>query len=272
MTIALKKDNEVLKTQVTEDSGDFKFDLLLPGKYKITAIAIGYHSKNVDTEITGSNTIDLGEISVSSQTNNLQEVAISGDRPIIKQEVDRISYDIQADPESKVLTVLDMMRKVPLLSLDADDNIKLKGSGNYKILINGKPSSMVVRSPKDVLKSMPASSIQKIEVITTPPSKYDSEGLSGIINIITTKKIDNGYNGSLTLRAAIRLTMLSRSQRKVVPNSSWKRFAERMFLFALVPTDTISMLNQVFFLICSASSRSVTGVCADTWYRPYLLP
>ena len=80
------------------------------------------------------------------------------------------------------------------------DNIKLKGSGNYKILINGKPSNMVARSPKDVLRSMPASSIQKIEVITTPPAKYDSEGLDGIINIITSKKIDNGYNASLNLR------------------------------------------------------------------------
>lgn len=202
MTIALKKNNEVLKTQVTEDAGDFKFDKLAPGKYIITAIAIGYNSKSVDAELTGSNNVDLGRIAVASQVNNLKEVAITSDRPIIKQEVDRISYDIQADPESKVLTVLDMMRKVPLLSLDADDNIKLKGSGNYKILINGKPSSMVVRSPKDVLKSMPASSIQKIEVITTPPSKYDSEGLAGIINIITTKKIDNGYNGSLNLRGS----------------------------------------------------------------------
>jgi hypothetical protein len=202
MTIALKKDNVVIKTQVTEDAGDFKFDQLAPGQYKITAIAIGYHSKNADAAVKDLTANDLGKIMVSSQVNNLKEVAIAGDRPIIKQEVDRISYDIQADPESKVLTVLDMMRKVPLLSLDADDNIKLKGSGNYKILINGKPSSMVVRSPKDVLKSMPASSIQKIEVITTPPSKYDSEGLAGIINIITTKKIDNGYNGSLTLRGS----------------------------------------------------------------------
>ena len=202
MTIALKRNNEVLKTQVTEDAGDFNFDKLTPGKYLITAIAIGYNSKSVNAEVTGSIAIDLGQITVSSQVNNLKEVAITSDRPIIKQEVDRISYDIQADPESKVLTVLDMMRKVPLLSLDGDDNIKLKGSGNYKILINGKPSSMVARSPKDVLKSMPASSIQKIEVITTPPSKYDSEGLAGIINIITTKKIDNGYNGSLSVRGS----------------------------------------------------------------------
>lgn len=201
MTIALKKDKVVIKTMVTKTNGSFSFDNMEPGKYMVTAIAIGYNVKNVAAEITSEkNTSDLGNIIVAAQTNNLKEVSVIGDRPIIKQEVDRISYDIQADPESKVLTALDMMRKVPLLSLDADDNIKLKGSGNYKILINGKPSNMVARSPKDVLRSMPASSIQKIEVITTPPSKYDSEGLAGIINIITSKKIDNGYNASLNLR------------------------------------------------------------------------
>ena len=82
-----------------------------------------------------------------------------------------------------------------MVSIDADDNIQVKGSGNFKVLINGRPSSLVARDPKEVFKSMPASNIQKIEVITTPPAKYDSEGLAGIINIITNKKIDNGYNG-----------------------------------------------------------------------------
>ncbi|MET4137791.1 outer membrane beta-barrel protein [Pedobacter sp. UYP1] len=199
MTIALKRDNVVIKTMVVNASGNFSFEKIAPGQYTVTAIAIGYNAKNVSVSLTNGAT-DLGSILMVSQSNNLKEVSVTADRPLIKQEIDRISYDIQADPESKGLTVLDMMRKVPLLSLDADDNIKLKGSGNYKILINGKPSTMVARSPKDVLRSMPASSILRIEVITTPPAKYDSEGLSGIINIITSKKIDNGYNGSLNLR------------------------------------------------------------------------
>ncbi len=201
ITLAIKKDGTVIKTTVTSEKGLFEFSNIAAGKYTLTAIAVGYNSKTLNFELNeAKNTFDAGKISIPSQVNNLSEVSVSAMRPVIKQEVDRISYDIQADPESKVLTALDMMRKVPLLSLDADDNIKLKGSGNYKILINGKPSSMVARSPKDVLRSMPASSIQKIEVITTPPAKYDSEGLSGIINIITNKKIDNGYNGSLNLR------------------------------------------------------------------------
>ncbi|WAC40425.1 outer membrane beta-barrel protein [Pedobacter sp. SL55] len=99
-----------------------------------------------------------------------------------------------------MLSVLDMMRKVPLLSVDADDNVKLKGTGNYRILINGKPSGVLTRDPKEYLRSMPANGVQKIEVITTPPSKYESEGLSGIINIITSKKVANGYNGNVNAR------------------------------------------------------------------------
>lgn len=200
ITIAIKKDGTLIKTAVTPENGTFSLNIPY-GKYTLTAIAVGYTARTIPFELSAaSKSFDAGKIILASQTNNLSEVAVSALKPVIKQEVDRISYDIQADPESKMLSALDMMRKVPLLSLDADDNIKLKGSGNYKILINGKPSGMVARSPKEVLRSMPASSIQKIEVITTPPAKYDSEGLSGIINIITNKKIDNGYNGSLTLR------------------------------------------------------------------------
>ena len=80
------------------------------------------------------------------------------------------------------------------------DNIKLKGKGNYKILINGKESALMAKNPSDVLRSMPATNIERIEVITTPPAKYDAEGLAGIINIITKKKMDEGYNIGLNGR------------------------------------------------------------------------
>jgi outer membrane receptor for ferrienterochelin and colicin len=121
-------------------------------------------------------------------------VSVTAARPLMKQEVDRLSYDVLADPESKTLTALDMIRKVPLLSVDANDAIKLRGSGNYKILLNGKESAIMARNPSDILKSMPGANIVKIEVITTPPAKYDAEGLAGIINIITKKNADQGYN------------------------------------------------------------------------------
>jgi len=197
-TVALKKDTTVLKTAVSNEQGKFSFAAIKPGKYTLILGSIGYQSKQISVDIVKD--FDLGKVMMKPQGNDLNEVAIVSSKPIIKQEPDRIVYDTQADPESKVLSVLDMMRKVPLLSVDADDNVKLKGTGNYRILINGKPSGVLTRDPKEFLRSMPASGVQKIEVITTPPSKYESEGLSGIINIITSKKVGNGYNGNLNTR------------------------------------------------------------------------
>ncbi|MET3114176.1 hypothetical protein AAKU52_001909 [Pedobacter sp. CG_S7] len=84
-----------------------------------------------------------------------------------------------------------------MLSLDGDENILLKGRGNYKMFINGRPSALVAHNPTEALKAMPANSVQKIEVITTPPAKYDAEGLAGIINIVTNKRLVDGYNGSI---------------------------------------------------------------------------
>lgn len=129
----------------------------------------------------------------------LGEVNIRAQKPVIRQEADRIVYDLQADPESRSKSVLEMMRKVPFLSLDASNNILLKGNSSYKIFINGKPSGMLTHNPKEVLGSMPASAIKEIEVITTPPSKYDGEGLAGIINIILVKKTTDGMSGVINL-------------------------------------------------------------------------
>ena len=197
-TIALKKDSIVIKSVISDEHGKFSFAAINPGAYTLIVGSLGYKSKQIAIKVADET--DLGKILMKPQGNDLNEVSIVGSKPIIKQEPDRIVYDTQADPESKVLTVLDMMRKVPLLSVDADDNVKLKGTGNYRILINGKPSGILTRDPKEYLRSMPANGVQKIEVITTPPSKYESEGLAGLINIITSKKTDNGYNGNVNVR------------------------------------------------------------------------
>ena len=137
----------------------------------------------------------------SGQDNvrGLKEVSITGKKAIIKQKSDRIIYNLQADPDSKGSSVLNMMRKIPYLSVDGGDRVLLKGNSNFKVLINGKPSGILENNLTDLLKSMPASTIQSIEVVTIPPSKYDAEGLAGIINIITSKKEDNGYNGTLNV-------------------------------------------------------------------------
>jgi outer membrane receptor protein involved in Fe transport len=197
ITIALKKQNIAIKTAVSAADGSFTISKIEAGNYELTIVALGYNAKTIKLELAPEDTRNLGKINIIATSSNLAEVNVTAAKPVIKQEIDRITYDIQADPESKVNNVLDMMRKIPLLSVDGEDNIKLKGSGSYKILINGKPSSLVARNPSEVFKTMSASNIEKIEVITTPPAKYDSEGLAGIINIITKKNIDAGYKGGL---------------------------------------------------------------------------
>ncbi|GAA3926753.1 TonB-dependent receptor [Chitinophaga oryziterrae] len=143
-----------------------------------------------------SNTV-LAQTADSAKT--LKEVAIIANKTFVQQKADRIIYNLQADPESKGNSVLGMMRKIPFITLDGSDNILLKGNAGFKVLINGKSSSMVNGNLTAILRSMPASTIQKIEVITVPPAKYDAEGLAGIINIITDRKVNEGYNGTLNV-------------------------------------------------------------------------
>lgn len=160
---------------------------------------------NIKTALTIVLTVTTTALMAQTKTADttkvtiLKEVSIKADKPIIKQEVDRITYDLQADPQSKMSNVLEMMRKVPFVTVDGSDNIMLKGNASYKILINGKPSSLMECDAKAILRSMPASTIQKIEIYTTPPAKYDAEGLGGVINIITNKKLVDGYNGTLNI-------------------------------------------------------------------------
>ncbi|HLO46385.1 MAG TPA: outer membrane beta-barrel protein [Leadbetterella sp.] len=202
VTVNLLKDKNLpVKVDYSKADGSFQFAGMKPYKYYLVIGGVGSKSKTIQADLTDSSKtmLDLGNILMAESTLGLKELSVTATKQIVHQEVDRIAYDTQADPESKVFSVLEMMRKIPHLSLDADENIQLKGSGDFRIFINGKPSSMMERSYKEVLRSMPASSIQKIEVITTPPSKYDAEGLAGIINIITNKALDNGYNGSVNI-------------------------------------------------------------------------
>lgn len=201
ITLALKDSTgqQPVKSALTKPDGTFEITQITPKAYQLVIIAIGYQAKTINIPAF-SKTFDAGNIILAGATNQLKEVGITASRPLVRQEIDRLSYDVQADPDSKALTAMDMIRRVPLLTVDGDDNIQLQGSGSYRIFINGKPSALLASNPKDILRSMPANTIQKIEVITTPPSKYDSEGLAGIINIITFKKTTDGYNGTVTSR------------------------------------------------------------------------
>lgn len=114
----------------------------------------------------------------------LQDLEVVTQRQLIKNDIDRVTYDVQADADSKTKTALDMLRKVPLVSVDGEDNIRVKGGSAYRIYKNGHPDPSISQNPKEVLKAIPASMIKRIEVITEPGAKYDAEGVSAILNIV----------------------------------------------------------------------------------------
>jgi len=195
MVELLKKDGLQLVGQCnTDSSGRFSITVTDNSAHLIRVSLLGYHVHSA--EINDKEDLVLPAIFLEPDVKELKEVIIASSSPLVRQEVDRLVYDVQADPENKINSVLDMLRKVPLVSVDADDNVKLKGSSSYKVLIDGHSSSLVVNDPKDVFRSMAASNIQRIEVITIPPAKYDADGLAGIINIITIKKVSDGYSGN----------------------------------------------------------------------------
>ncbi|MHC2991788.1 hypothetical protein OB13_09395 [Pontibacter sp. HJ8] len=191
--------NQAIKSTFTKDNGSFELTGLPEKPYQLVLSYVGYKTRTLPLPAFTSSTIDLGKLTLVSSAKQLKEVQVVTEKLLVEQDIDKITYNVDADPESQTLTALDMLRKVPLLTVDADDNIKLNGNSNYRVLINGKTSSLFVRSPKDVFRSMPANTIKSIEVITNPPSKYEAEGVGGILNIITHKKNIGGYNGSVNL-------------------------------------------------------------------------
>ena len=129
----------------------------------------------------------------------LDGVTITAQRQLIKQEIDRIGYDVQADEDAKTQMLMDMLRKVPMVTIDGEDNIKVKGNTNFKIYKNGHLDPSLTKNAKEIFKAMPASSVKRIEVITDPGAREDAEGVDAILNIVMvdTRQME-GVTGSVS--------------------------------------------------------------------------
>ena len=182
---------------------DGKFSLEAPaaGKYIFSAAMTGYTNYKKELVLDNSQRrVDLGKIEIAEGLE-LKEVTVSGVRPLIKNEPDKLTYNIDADPMASSSVIADILRKVPMISVDGEGTVRLNGETNFKVLVNGRSSGMLVKNFKDAIKAMPANTIKSIEVITNPPAKYDAEGVGGVINIITNRKTTQGYNGNINAGA-----------------------------------------------------------------------
>lgn len=197
-TVALFSDSlKLIKAVAGGADGKFTIEAPAPGSYYISGSMIGYsNSKDLLTIKETDKKIDFGLIRLI-EGMQLKEVTVTAVQPLIKNEPDKLTYNLESDPQTASSPLVDILRKVPMLSVDGEDVVRLNGETNFKVLVNGRSSGLLVKNFKDAIKAMPASSIKSIEVITNPPAKYDAEGIGGVINIITNRKTTSGYNGSI---------------------------------------------------------------------------
>lgn len=205
--IMQKKDSTVVSTTLTDKNGKFVFHNISPGNFFLHCSYIGYSTTvYLDLNITGDQkNISAGTIVISNDAKNLSHVIVTGGRSILNTSIDRKSYDVTKDLLAQSGTASDILKNIPSVEVDIDGNISLRGSGDVMILINGRPSPLFGKMNKaEVLQQFPASSIERIEVITNPSARYKPDGTSGIINIVLKKNSKQGWNGSVSANAGIR--------------------------------------------------------------------
>ncbi len=205
------KNGKEVDGTISNEKGEFKFPEVKLGVYKVHFSFIGYAIKEVPNIrlLPAKPDFDMGNIRLFSEAKLLETVTVTGQAAIIESKIDRIVYHADKDVDADMGNAADVLRKVPLLSVDLDGNLSLRGSSNVKVLINGKPSGIFSSNLADALKMFPANQIKSVEVITVPSAKYDGEGTAGIINIITKRKQINGYAGSVSTTAGTRHTSTS---------------------------------------------------------------
>lgn len=204
-------DKEPVAMGTTDLEGRFEQAVKRAGDYRVLFSSVGRKNINIPFSIQkGQTTLSLDTIYVTDDVTNLAGVEIVAQKPLVKMEVDKLSYSVENDIDAKSNSVLDMLRKVPMVTVDGNDNITVNGSSSFKVYVDGKPNVMMSSNPSEIFKNMPASSIKDIEVVTNPGARYDAEGVGGVLNLITDrtsetrKQLLNSYSGTVRGLAATR--------------------------------------------------------------------
>jgi outer membrane receptor protein involved in Fe transport len=210
-TIALisTKTNKPIDGTTSDAKGNFSMSKLAPGDYRLQYSFIGY--KNRDSKpftIAKGTEQNMGSVKLPADVRTLGEVVVTGQAALIEEKVDRLIFNADKDITAKGGDASDVLKRVPMLSVDLDGNVSLRGSSNIRVLINNKPSTIVASNVADALKQLPADMIKSVEVITSPSAKYDAEGAAGIINIVTKKNTLHGLTLNVDAGVGLRASNL----------------------------------------------------------------
>ena len=187
-------DDKPITGVAADDKGRFTLSKLTPGPARLRVSYVGYGTQTRAVTITAGAT-DAGSFQLPVAGTALGEAVVIGTKPVVEIRPDRMVYNADQDATNAGGTAADVLRKAPLLAVDGDGNVKMRGSSNFKVLVNNRPSPTLASNLAEALKGIPAEQIKSVEIITTPPAKYDGEGTAGIINIVLKKGVDQGLNG-----------------------------------------------------------------------------
>ena len=191
-----KSENKIVDGCITDANGEFRIKIN-KGIYNITIEYISYKKITIPNKKLESDT-NLGTISLQIDFESLGEVEIIAERTTVEIKLDKKIYNVGKDLTVRGGNVSDVLDNIPSVSVDVEGNVALRGNDNVRILINGKPSGLVGLNSTEALRQLPADAIEKVEVITSPSARYESEGTAGILNIILRRSKLQGFNGALT--------------------------------------------------------------------------
>ncbi|RYY47268.1 MAG: TonB-dependent receptor [Chitinophagaceae bacterium] len=185
---------KISRTVVSDQNGGFQASLP-SGNYAVRITHSSYRKRGKHLKVEGQ-PVEMGNLDLVPFVKDLAEVKVAGTRPMVQQQGDRLIYNVEDDPAAKTESASDILRRTPYVNVDGDGAVQVNGQSNFKVLLDGRETAMFSQNVKEALKAFPGATIARIEVITSPSAKYDAEGVGGIINIITKKKVA-GYNGTI---------------------------------------------------------------------------
>lgn len=201
-TIALlrAKDSVAIKFTAANREGQFVFENVANGKYFISITYIGYrkYRSGIIDIAPGKVLVELPAIDLVPDNKTLAQVTVTARRPLIEHKIDRTIVNVEASVTNIGTTALEVLEKLPGVTVDKDGNISLKGKDGVMILIDGRPTHLGGTDLANLLRNMPSSQMDQIEIMTNPPARFDADGNAGVINIRTKKNKTVGYNGSAT--------------------------------------------------------------------------
>jgi hypothetical protein len=193
------KDSALVKVSLTDKNGYFSFEGIHFGQYYIVASSVGHYKKwSSEFAVNSETPVQVGVLQLEKKEETLKEITITATKPFIERKIDRTVVNVSSSITSAGSNALEVLEKAPGVTVDKDGIVSLKGKSGVTIMLDGRPSYLSAQELANLLKNMPASGIEQIEIMTNPSSKYDASGNSGIINIKTIKNKMKGMNGSVS--------------------------------------------------------------------------